>query len=113
MSGYLRICPTSGKESQVGEVSSPRTGNIGGRKCTCSTGKAVGVAALAAGIAMVVMAAIMASGLFGRGHMYFVAAGITVGSIIPFSIAAFLLKCREPKYRTLGSLEALREQKID
>lgn len=110
MSGYFSICPASGKESQVGEVSSPRTGNMGGRKCACSTGKAVGLAALATGIAMVVMAAIMASGLFGGGHMYFVAAGLTVGSIIPFSIAAYFLKCKEPKYRTLGSLEAVREQ---
>ena len=45
------------------------------------------IAALTAGIAMVVLGVILASGLWGGGTMYFLAGGFGVGSIVCFVIA--------------------------
>jgi hypothetical protein len=112
MASFLRrICPPSGERNERAEnTSATKRGTLGSRNCKCSEGKAVGVTALATGVVMVIMSAVIASGVMGGGQMYFVAAGLAAGSILPFSLAAYKLKCEEPPYRTMGSVEKLREQ---
>lgn len=114
MAFLRRICPSSGGRNEIAEdTSAPRRGALGSRKCECSKGKAVGVTALATGVAMVIMSAVIASGVMGGGQMYFVAAGLAAGSILPFSLAAYKLKCEEPPYRTIGSMERLHQQVVE
>lgn len=54
-------------------------------------GKVVGGITALAGAALVATAIIFASGVFGVGSMYFIAAGCAVASLIPFCLSAVIL----------------------
>ncbi|MCC5832618.1 MAG: hypothetical protein JJU12_06205 [Chlamydiales bacterium] len=95
---YLSPCFSKASPNPESLEAKKEVGALNGRKC----GKAVGVAALVVGIALVILAAVMASGVLGDSNMYFAAAGLIAGAIVPFSIAACKLKPQEPSLQTLG-----------
>lgn len=67
----------------------------------CSNKKVTGLAALVAGLILVLFAGLLAGGLFGAGNMYFAAAFLGVASIPAFIIAGLFLR-PQPGVSTLG-----------
>jgi len=105
MSLFSRCCGGGGQEAQSSashSLSSPPR-SMQGRRCECSTDKMIGTTALVAGIGMVVMAIVVASGVFGAGKMYFLAGGLGVGSILPLALAAYKLSCKGDGVREFGN----------
>lgn len=47
--------------------------------------------ALVVGAVMVIFAAILASGVFGAGNMYFVAAGLVIGGMLSIGLGVYTL----------------------
>ena len=88
--GEVRI---EASETEVLDGDPENVGVSSGREysCACHARNACGLMALVVAAVALIFAAILAAGVFGGGETGLIAGGLTVGSMVAFSIAAVLL----------------------
>lgn len=63
----------------------------------CSPRKIAGLIALVISLALVILAAILASGVFGGGKLAFVAGALTIVGMVGFGMTAYLFLTESPE----------------
>jgi hypothetical protein len=59
--------------------------------CDCNQRKIGGLVAIITSTILVLIAALLASGIFGPGNMGFIAGGLTIASMLGYGLAAYFL----------------------